>query len=77
MSSFRVVFCFIVLTLGISDDGLAWREVLGIENDCSAPSEAWREHSLTGSVDTRHIRIKILANCGDPNYLTLRGVRFK
>ena len=34
------------LVLEISDDGNTWKEVAAMENDCKAPSESWRDHSL-------------------------------
>ncbi|MBM4259650.1 MAG: discoidin domain-containing protein [Deltaproteobacteria bacterium] len=61
----------------ISDDANAWKEVASVENDCSAPSENWRAHSLGRTVSAAHVRIKILSNCGDLDLLTLRGIRFK
>jgi hypothetical protein len=53
-----------------------WKEVAAVENDCKAPAEIWREHRLGSAVRTGNIRLTILSNCGDPDLLTLRGVRF-
>jgi hypothetical protein len=65
------------LVVEISDDTNTWKEVTAVENDCNAPSENWRDHPLGNTVNTKNVRIKILSNCGDPAFLTLRGVRFK
>jgi radical SAM protein with 4Fe4S-binding SPASM domain len=65
------------LGVEISDDANVWKEVAVIENDCNARSESWRDHPLGSTVNTKNVRIKILSNCGDPAFLTLRGVRFK
>ena len=61
----------------VSDDTSTWKEVATVENDCNAPAENWRDHSLGNAVSTKNVRIKILSNCGAPTFLTLRGVRFK
>lgn len=65
------------LVLEISDDGNTWKEVAAMENDCNAPAENWRDHSIDSTVITKNVRIRILSNCGAPDLLTLRGVRFK
>lgn len=54
-----------------------WQEIYSGELDCSGSSNKWRKVTLTNAIKQRYLRIHILLNCGDPIYLTLRGLRFQ
>ena len=65
------------INVEISEAGAIWKEIYKIENACNGPTDIWRDHSLGQTVNTKYIRFTILSNCGNPDFLTLRGVRFK
>jgi F5/8 type C domain len=64
------------MRIAASDDGDAWRPVADVDDACSLKSsDGWHILALAAPVRTRYLRIHILSNCGDPNFLTLRGLR--
>lgn len=65
------------IVIEVSDDEAIWKEVSRIDNACNNPGDNWRDHALSQPLSTKYIRLTILSNCGDPAFLTLRGVRFK
>ena len=60
------------LRIEVSDDGKAWRPYWSGDLDCSDKSE-W--HYVAGPpISAQYLRINIDANCGNPRFLTLRGL---
>lgn len=63
-------------TISTSPDGVAWTVISENENVCSQPPiDGWRYVSFKEAT-SQFVRIEINANCGNPNLLTLRGLRF-
>lgn len=61
-----------------SNDGKDWSNVGGAENICQSNSEnGWHKFLLNKPTQVRFLKVEITANCGDPNYLTLKGLRFE
>jgi hypothetical protein len=62
----------------MSNDGNSWSEAASSDNACTpnAP-EGWVNITFPKPVTTRYLKIVILSNCGDPNLVTVRGLRFK
>jgi hypothetical protein len=65
------------LTVESSADGKAWKAVVTIQNACNAVGDTWRIHDFGTTLKTRYVRFTVLSNCGDPDLLTLRGVKFR
>lgn len=62
----------------ISRDGKSWRTIAHGDDMCSANSPGgWYKLSLPNKVEVRHLEIDIISNCGDPDFLTLRGLKFE
>lgn len=58
-----------------SDDGISWAEsAFGDICEAGGP-DGWHSVKLARQLKARFLRIDILANCGDPDFLTLRGLR--
>lgn len=61
-----------------SDDGKSWTSVAASDDVCVANSPGgWHNFKLPNQVKTRFLEIEIMANCGDPNFLTLRGLKIE
>lgn len=61
-----------------SDDGKSWTTVAASDDVCVANSPGgWHNFKLPNQVKTRFLEIEIMANCGDPNFLTLRGLKIE
>jgi hypothetical protein len=58
-----------------SQDGKTWTTVQSITDACQGDENSWREFAVDKPVTTSRLRLLVLANCGDPDYLTLRGVK--
>src|SRR5207249_3881039 len=63
------------VVLETSDDGRHWN-LIGKIPDACGPSGMWTERALPQPITTQLVRVTILANCGHPDLLTLRGVKF-
>ena len=60
-----------------SQDGKAWTTMTASENPCAPTADgSWSNYALRSSVIGRYLKIVILANCGDPDHVTVRGLRF-
>ena len=59
-----------------SNDGEHW-EILGTYDDLCIPENAdeWHYENLIIGVEARYLKFEIHSNCGDPNLLTLRGLK--
>ena len=60
-----------------SADGKNWESAQTIEGACKGPNDTWRSYKLEQGINTRYLRLKIVSNCGNPDILTLRGIRFE
>jgi hypothetical protein len=60
-----------------SEDGKTWEPVAKLKNSCDGPDSEWRMHSLGQAIKAHYLRIEILSNCGVPDLLTLRGLKFE
>jgi len=61
-----------------SSDGKLWRTVAQVGDMCSYNSiRGWNKVNLPSKVEARYLEIDILSNCGDPEFLTLRGIKVK
>lgn len=59
-----------------SRDGKSWTTANESEMSCTLPDGSWMNAALHGGVTGRYLKIVILGNCGDPDHVTLRGLRF-
>lgn len=64
------------LRIETSSDGKTWTEAGGADDAC-APNkpDGWVNIDLAKPITAQHIRIVIFSNCGDTQFLTLRGLR--
>jgi len=66
------------MIINISKDGNTWEKVALFENVCkSTPIYEWHKVPLLESVDSQYVQIEILNNCGDPDLLTLKGLKIE
>lgn len=64
--------------ISMSQDGQSWRTIASADNICSANSEGgWHKFTLPSKFASRYLKIDILSNCGDPELITLRGLKFE
>lgn len=63
------------LDVQTSPDGKMWTTVQTIADACQGGENTWRAFALDKPVTTRRLRLLIHGNCGDPDLLTLRGVK--
>ncbi|MCB2263906.1 MAG: discoidin domain-containing protein [Candidatus Thiosymbion ectosymbiont of Robbea hypermnestra] len=64
------------ITINTSVDGKSWVNVATFDNVCVANVPGnWHNFELPNQVETQFLEIEILANCGDPDFLTLRGLK--
>ncbi|PPK71575.1 F5/8 type C domain-containing protein [Methylobacter tundripaludum] len=60
----------------VSSDGESWTSVAATDNACTSnASQEWRDIKFAKPVKMRYLKILIFSNCGDPEFLTLRGLR--
>jgi hypothetical protein len=65
------------LKLSMRSANGAWTEKGVFDDLCNAVgADGWHTLNLDSPVKARFIRLTILQNCGDPELLTLRGLRF-
>lgn len=64
------------IRIKISDDEQTWAEVLSSTDVCT-PNEpdGWHKFNLPRKFYARYVKVEILANCGDPEFLTLLGLK--
>jgi hypothetical protein len=58
-----------------SADGRKWVTATTVENGCDGEAGRWRDYPLPMAVNTRWLRLLIAENCGDPQLVTLRGLK--
>lgn len=60
----------------ISADGMHWQTMEKITNACEVEAvDHWHEISLKKPLTTRYLQLEVQDNCGDADFLTLRGLR--
>lgn len=60
----------------VSEDKHSWIAVAADDDVCTPnSSDGWHKLQLPQKIDARYMKIEILANCGDPEFLTLRGLK--
>jgi hypothetical protein len=60
----------------LSNDGLIWNEIAAAEDLCDSHAiDDWRTVRLSRPSVGRYLEIRIVANCGDQAFLTLRGLK--
>lgn len=60
-----------------SADAKAWNAAGDYELACASFADGnWVNQALRDAMNARYLRISILANCGDPDHVTARGLRF-
>jgi hypothetical protein len=52
-----------------------WTPIMSIADACRGGENSWRVFPLDKPVAARQVKLVIRSNCGDPNLLTLRGLR--
>jgi hypothetical protein len=64
--------------IAISDDGAEWTPFAFASDVCEL-DQARSRHSVEASapVQARFLQIEILSNCGDPDFLTLKGLKIE
>lgn len=66
------------IKVSVSENGKLWEAVGMYDNICSAGVfSGWHNVTLQKKVTARFMQIDILANCGDPSLLTLKGLKIK
>ncbi len=61
-----------------SVDGKSWTSAGRFGDICTAnTAEGWRDVTLAPPINARYVQIAILNNCGNPDFLTLRGLKFE
>ena len=62
--------------ISVSGDGTYWINAGNSGGLCKLNDEGWHDVKLDSPRDARFIRISIYSNCGSPDLLTLKGLRF-
>ena len=66
------------LEVSIRSENEDWMQVGHFDDLCNATAEnGWHDAVLDKPHSARFVRLVILRNCGDPDLLTLRGLRFE
>lgn len=64
------------LHIEISANGKTWAPAGGTDNACTPNKpDGWFTIDLAKPVKTRYLKLVIDANCGEPGFLTFRGLR--
>lgn len=67
-----------LVELSVRSENGAWVEKGVFDDLCNAAGpDAWHTLRLDSPVKARFVRLTILRNCGDPELLTLKGLRFE
>lgn len=61
--------------ISTSNDGKSWTQVAESDNACANKPDEWFNIELPKPSTGRYIKVIISSNCGDPQFLTLRGLR--
>lgn len=61
-----------------SNDGKSWLPVADADNVCTSnAAHGWHDEKFVQPAMARYLKITIFSNCGDPDFLTLRGLRIE
>ena len=64
------------IRIEVSDDGKSWVTAAIAGDNCVANApDGWHDVKSAKQVKARFLKVNIFANCGDPDFLTLRGLR--
>jgi hypothetical protein len=64
--------------LSVRSEDSAWVKKGMFDDLCNAAgADGWHTLNLDSPVKGRFLRLTILQNCGDPELLTLKGIRFE
>jgi len=64
------------IRIKVSDDGKSWVTTATTDDACNANAPGgWHNIKLTEQVNARFLEIDVFSNCGDPDLLTLRGLK--
>jgi hypothetical protein len=65
------------MRIEISNDDLYWDPIAIVDSSCGTrPADGWGSIELPKPATTRYLKLMIFTNCGDPQLLTFRGLRF-
>mgnify|MGYP001401797468 CR=1 FL=1 len=67
-----------IIEIKVSDNEKDWVSAGSFDNLCLSEDQDrddWRSVKIMKPVKSRYLQIKILANCGDPVFLTFRGLK--
>jgi hypothetical protein len=66
------------IRIKVSNDGKSWVTAASSNDSCVANAPGgWHSVKLTKLVKARFLEVEIFSNCGDPDFLTLRGLRIE
>ncbi|MHB1606649.1 MAG: discoidin domain-containing protein [Leptospirales bacterium] len=66
------------ISIYISNNGRFWIPIENFNNICKVnEKDGWHVLKFSHASKTRYLKIEILSNCGDPQLLTLRGLKFE
>lgn len=66
------------IRIKVSNDGKSWVTAATSNDTCGANApDGWHNVKLAYQVRARFLEVDIFANCGDPDFLTLRGLRIE
>jgi hypothetical protein len=64
------------IRIEISDGGDLWTPIIGSDNLCREGADGkWHNVVLESVKKIRFLKVIIFSNCGDPEFLTLRGLK--
>lgn len=64
------------ISIKISNDRYKWKTIVRANNICESNTlDGWHKVNLPNKITSRYIEIEIFSNCGDPEHLTLRGLK--
>ena len=67
-----------IVRIESSDDSNAWTSQAASEIPCAPNADdGWLNLGLLAVAKGRYLKIVIIANCGDPEFVAVRGLRFK
>jgi hypothetical protein len=61
----------------VSANGKDWNIVQAVTDACASEENRWKSLALDKPIDTRWLRLTVHSNCGDPDFLTLRGIKLE
>ena len=66
------------IQISASSDGKSWVDITGTRRICKAnAANGWHEVGLDRKIKARFLMINIKSNCGNPDLLTLKGLKIE